>query len=181
MLEIKTKNNSFKVNISKELSDYLFTILVSTATESISQMEIFKPVQDIDYLVKGEKTPTNIIKETIKEMDRIASDLNTKPTTSKPYAPIEEKKHRLVVTICPKCGKRHTIYFNGNTIKCTCGHHIDFDDSELINSSYECPHCGEGQGRFKALGQIDSIPCLKCKKEVLLDYDTQTRTYKQVY
>ena len=43
MLEIKTGNSNFKMNLSEELSEYLFTILVSTTSNTVAQMKIYKP------------------------------------------------------------------------------------------------------------------------------------------
>lgn len=205
MLEIKTKNSNFKMNLSEELSEYLFTILVSTTSNTVAQMKIYKPenttehpIKEIERLVynavnSAEEevacTSKNAIEEVIKEMDNVSENLDTKSdyiTAPKPIKnevaeEIEEKPKRLVVTVCPKCGRRHTVYFNGNRIKCLCGHYIDFSDDELVDGSYKCHHCNEGSGKFKVLGQIDSISCVKCKGGILLDYDTESGTYKQVY
>lgn len=205
MLEIKTGNSNFKMNLSEELSEYLFTILVSTTSNTVAQMKIYKPentsehpTREIEKLVynavnsvEGEVacTSKNVIEEAVKEMDIISESLDTKSDYITAHKPIkkeveeevEEKPKRLVVTVCPKCGRRHTVYFNGNRIKCLCGHYIDFTDDELIDGSYKCHHCNEGTGKFKVLGQIDSISCVNCKGGIMLDYDTKTGTYKQVY
>ena len=44
MLEIKTGNSNFKMNLSEELSEYLFTILVSTTSNTVAQMKIYKQI-----------------------------------------------------------------------------------------------------------------------------------------
>lgn len=94
---------------------------------------------------------------------------------------LTDRPKRLVVTKCPECGRLLTVFLSGNTITCKCGHAIEFTNDELIDGSYECHHCGDGKGKFKVLGQIDSVTCVKCKGGILLDYDTRTNSYKQVY
>lgn len=199
MLEIRTGNSSFKLNISKELSEQLFLKLVNNTTSFLNKepqdkglniLEIAEPKEGkLDNVVKMQEvacTKEESLKDRIKSMDVIAKDLDIKSdfiTHNQGGLKVEEineKPFRLIVTICPACGRKHIKYIDANAIYCSCGNVIEFEDSELIDGSYTCPDC-EAKGYFKVLGQLDSIKCVKCKKEILLDYETTTDKYEQVF
>lgn len=200
MLEIRTGNSNFKLNISKDLSEKLFLKLVNTTTNmlenepsnsDLTDLKVLKPKEEKTNVLENEVACTQEVslEDTIKEMDEIAKSLDTQSDfithnqvidSKLKDSKVVEKPFRLIVTICPDCGRKHIKYINGNTIYCTCGNSIEFDDSELVDGAYTCPDC-EAKGYFKVLGQLDSIACVKCKKEILLDYDTTTGRYGQVF
>ena len=196
MLQIKMDNKKFEVKLGEVREHELFEEIVKKLLLEDSPVSPILPMEE----EKCSPIPTgklqNIRKElgvpTPKDRDKVKKILNEfkeskdhtdipvdypKTTEHKSKQPPHwdevdvEKPNRLVFAKCPKCGRQHHVYFNKNRITCLCGTDINFEDKDLKDGEYECPHCKKGTGRFKVLGTLESVSCKECKGGIMLHYD----------
>lgn len=197
MLQVKVDNKKFEVKLGVVREEELFREIV---------LQLIKEGQALPTVVNDE-TPkveskslsekANEINEKLREKlteDKTENKIEGKltkdkieyfpKTTEHKSKPIphwddveEEKPKRLVFAKCPKCGRQHHVYFNKNRITCLCGEDINFKDSDLTDGEYDCPHCKVGRGKFKVLGNIESVSCKECKGGIMLHYDFEKDMY----